>query len=141
MDQEITVSAREFGLLQRDIGEMKGVMLKMANAIDMIVRLEERQREVAESTDKILDRVDSLERRQHEADITAAAAKRPLSQLEEMRSALAALQMERERDKARLEGLMFGVRALWVFVGSSVGILTLKFLAGGLLAASTGVVK
>lgn len=138
MDQGINVSARDFSELQRDIGEMKGVMAKMAEAIGMIVRLEERQREVGKATEQILDRVGDLERHQREADLAAAASRHLLGRIESTQSEVAKLGLEHEKDKARLQGLLFAVRALWIFAGSSVGVLVFKTLAGASLAATTG---
>lgn len=117
---EKTVSHQEFSNLISEVGEMRGLLAKIVEAINHITRLDERQQQVAGFMQKLDDRMARMESRQHEAEIVTAVSQANTSRLSNIEVGFRDLHLERERDKARFQTIVLMVRGLWAVVGSGV---------------------
>lgn len=115
---EQTISYQEFHSLSRDIGEMKGLMSQMVEAINRISLLDERQQVVSQGLSKLDERVARLEHKQQEADIARALNQASTDRLNLIDMGFRELHIERERDKARFQTVIWMIRGLWATVAA-----------------------
>jgi len=115
---EQTISYQEFHNLNRDIGEMKGLMSQMVEAINRISLLDERQQVVSQGLSKLDERVARLEHKQQEADIARALNQASTDRLNLIDMGFRELHIERERDKARFQTVIWMIRGLWATVAA-----------------------
>ena len=115
---EQTISYQEFHNLNRDIGEMKGLMSQMVEAINRISLLDERQQVVSQGLNKLDERVARLEHKQQEADIARALNQASTDRLNLIDMGFRELHIERERDKARFQTVIWMIRGLWATVAA-----------------------
>lgn len=115
---EQTISYQEFHSLNRDIGEMKGLMSQMVEAINRISLLDERQQVVSQGLSKLDERVARLEHKQQEADIARALNQASTDRLNLIDMGFRELHIERERDKARFQTVIWMIRGLWATVAA-----------------------
>lgn len=115
---EQTISYQEFHNLNRDIGEMKGLMSQMVEAINRISLLDERQQVVSQGLGKLDERVARLEHKQQEADIARALNQASTDRLNLIDMGFRELHIERERDKARFQTVIWMIRGLWATVAA-----------------------
>jgi hypothetical protein len=101
-----------------DIAEMKSLMGRMVEAIQRIALLEERQGASAQTQNKILETVEDLRQRQHEAELVSATNYDLSARVKTLESAVRDHHIEREKDKARFDTLAWTIRALWAVAGS-----------------------
>lgn len=128
-----TISYQEFQSLNSDIGEMKRLMSQMAEAISRISLLDERQQQVAGFMQRLDDRIARMESRQHESEIASAVNQVNGSRLASIEAGFRDVHLERERDKARFQTVVWMVRGLWAIAASGVvgAIISVAMKAGG----------
>ena len=111
-----TISYQEFQSLNRDIGEMKSLMSQMVEAISRISLLDERQQVVAQALQKLDERMARMEGKQQDADIARALSQTSSDRLNLIDMGFRELHIERERDKARFQTVIWMIRGLWATV-------------------------
>lgn len=111
-----TISYQEFQSLNRDIGEMKSLMSQMVEAISRISLLDERQQVVAQALQKLDERMARMEGKQQDADIARALSQASSDRLNLIDMGFRELHIERERDKARFQTVIWMIRGLWATV-------------------------
>lgn len=129
---EKQVSSHEFHSLAREVGEMKGLMSQMVDALQRITVIDERQQVVGVFMQKLDDRMARMEQRQHEAEVQNASSQAGAGRLSAIESGFRELHLERERDKARFQAVVWMVRGLWAVAGTGVialGALLIKMWA------------
>lgn len=131
--EEKQVNPAEFHGLVRDVGEMKSLMSQIADAITRITVLDERQQVVTGYMQKLDDRMERMELRQHKADVDNALVQGNANRLASMEAGFREMYLDRERDKARFHAVVWMVRALWAVSGA--GVLA---MAGVLFRMTTG---
>lgn len=110
------ISYQEFQSLNRDIGEMKSLMSQMVEAISRISLLDERQQVVAQALQKLDERMARMEGKQQDADIARALSQASSDRLNLIDMGFRELHIERERDKARFQTVIWMIRGLWATV-------------------------
>jgi hypothetical protein len=123
-----TVDYHEFQSLSQDMGEMKTLMGRMVDAINRITLLDERQQVVANFMEKLDDRMSRMETRQHEAELASVIIRGATSRTEALEVSYREMHIDRERDKARFQTVVWMIRGLWGIVGA-IGI-------GGIVAVA-----
>lgn len=111
-----TISYQELQSLNRDIGEMKKLMSQMVEAISRISLLDERQQVVAQALQKLDERMARMESKQQDADIARALSQASSDRLNLIDMGFRELHIERERDKARFQTVIWMIRGLWATV-------------------------
>lgn len=111
-----TISYQELQSLNRDIGEMKKLMSQMVEAISRISLLDERQQVVAQALQKLDERMARMEGKQQDADIARALSQSSSDRLNLIDMGFRELHIERERDKARFQTVIWMIRGLWATV-------------------------
>lgn len=111
-----TVSYQEFQSLNRDIDEMKKLMSQIVEAISRISLLDERQQVVAQALQKLDERMARMEGKQQDADIARALSQASSDRLNLIDMGFRELHIERERDKARFQTVIWMIRGLWATV-------------------------
>ena len=114
--QQQAITYHEFKSLSRDMGEMKALMSKMVDAVNRISLLDERQQSVSLSIQKIDERTARLEAKQQEAEISRAMSHASGDRLNLIDAGFRELHIERERDKARVQTIIWMIRGLWATV-------------------------
>lgn len=117
---EKTVSHAEFHSLVRDVGEMKGLMSQMVEALTRITLLDERQQVVGAFMQKLDERMARMEHRQQEAEIANALSQQGASRLTNVEAGFREMHLDRERDKARFQTVVWMVRGLWAVSGAGI---------------------
>ena len=126
-----TISYQEFQSLNRDIGEMKSLMSQIADAITRITLLDERQQVVGAFMQKLDERMARMEHRQQETEIANALAQQGASRLTNVEAGFREMHLDRERDKARFQTVVWMVRGLWAICGTGVvGIIAMLIKQG-----------
>ena len=126
-----TISYQEFQSLNRDIGEMKSLMSQIADAITRITLLDERQQVVGAFMQKLDERMARMEHRQQETEIANALAQQGASRLTNVEAGFREMYLDRERDKARFQTVVWMVRGLWAICGTGVvGIIAMLIKQG-----------
>ena len=97
---------------------MKALMSKMVDAVNRISLLDERQQSVSLSIQKIDERVARLEAKQQEAEISRAMNHASGDRLNLIDAGFRELHIERERDKARVQTIIWMIRGLWATVAA-----------------------
>lgn len=120
MDQEGNLPADGARLqgLERDIGEMKGLMGRIVDAIQKIALLDERQQAQSAATGRILEAVEDLRERQHRAELDRAAQGDLVTRISNLEQVTRDQHIEREKDKARFNTIVWTLRGLWAVAGS-----------------------
>ena len=116
--QQQVITYHEFKSLSRDMGEMKVLMSKMVDAVNRISLLDERQQSVSLSIQKIDERTARLEAKQQEAEISRAMNHASGDRLNLIDAGFCELHIERERDKARVQTIIWMIRGLWATVAA-----------------------
>lgn len=114
--QEKNISYQEFHTLTQDMSEVKTLMSKMVEAINKIALLDERQQTVTHVLQKLDERMARMESKQQEADIARALNQASADRLNLIDSGFRELHIERERDKARFQTVIWMIRGLWATV-------------------------
>lgn len=127
-DYKKDVSAAEFHGLVHEVREMKGLMSQMVEALTRITLLDERQQVVGAFMQKLDERMARAELRQHEAEIANALVKGGASRLTSIEAGFREMHLDRERDKARFQAVVWMVRGLWAVAGGGI-IAILGYLA------------
>lgn len=110
------VSYQEFASLVQDVNDMKSLMSMMVDALNRIAVIDERQQTSIGMMQKLDERLGRTEDRQREADIARAVGQAASSRLDAIEKVIAELHVERERDKARFQTVIWMVRGLWAMV-------------------------
>lgn len=110
------VSYHEFASLVQDVNDMKSLMSMMVDALNRIAVIDERQQTSIGMMQKLDERLGRTEDRQREADIARAVGQAASSRLDAIEKVIAELHVERERDKARFQTVIWMVRGLWAMV-------------------------
>lgn len=127
MGAEDNVNLAEFRSLVQDVGEVKSLMGKMVEAINRITLLDERQQVVAGFMQKLDERMGRMESRQHEAEIAHAVANTARSRMENLEVGFREIHIDRERDKARFQTVVWLIRGVYAVVGIGGIAAALKF--------------
>lgn len=114
--QEKQIAYSEIHALSQDVSEMKSLMSKMVEAINKIGLLDERQQTVAQALQKLDERMARMEAKQQEADIARALNQASTDRLNLIDQGFRELHIERERDKARFQTVIWMIRGLWATV-------------------------
>lgn len=114
--QEKNISYQEFHTLTQDMSDMKTLMSKMVEAINKIGLLDERQQTVTHVLQKLDERMARMESKQQEADIARALNQASADRLNLIDAGFRELHLERERDKARFQTVIWMIRGLWATV-------------------------
>ena len=117
-EKQQPITYHEFKSLSRDMGEMKALMSKMVDAVNRISLLDERQQSVSLSIQKIDERTARLEAKQQEAEISRAMNHASGDRLNLIDAGFRELHIERERDKARVQTIIWMIRGLWATVAA-----------------------
>lgn len=112
-EEEQIVTHQEFQVLVRDMNDIKGLMGKMVEALSRISVLDERTVTVNGFMQKLDERMGRMEARQHDADIARAVAQTSASRVDVLSKGFQEMHVERERDKARFQTIVWMVRGLW----------------------------
>jgi hypothetical protein len=120
------VGYEEFHKLAGDVGEVKLLMVKMVEALARISLLDERQQTVSTFMQKLDARMERMEARQHDAEIKSALAGGGFGRLEALETGWREIYIDRERDKARIQTMVWMVRALWAVAGTTAFTLIAK---------------
>lgn len=123
------VNHTEFQSLVQDVGEVKTILARVAEAINRISLLDERQQTVTAFMQKLDERMGRMESRQHEADIAHAVSRMSTSRIEAVETGFRELHIERERDKARFQAVVWMVRGLWA-IAAGGGMAIVAKIAG-----------
>lgn len=128
MNNEQFINIQELGALHRDIGEMKKLMSQMVDAISRISLLDERQQVVQHALQKLDERMARMEHKQQEADVARALTQASADRLNIIDLGFRELHIDRERDKARFQTVIWMIRGLWATVGvGGAGVLLKLF--------------
>lgn len=125
--EDNTVNQAEFRSLVQDVGEVKSLMGKMVEAINRITLLDERQQVVAGFMQKLDERMGRMESRQHEAEIAHAVANTARNRMENLEIGFREIHIDRERDKARFQTVVWLIRGVYAVVGVGGIAAALKF--------------
>lgn len=116
MNAQDKYTHNEIHALTQDVSEMKSLMSKMVEAINKIGLLDERQQTVAQALQKLDERMARMESKQQEADIARALNQASADRLNLIDAGFRELHIERERDKARFQTVIWMIRGLWATV-------------------------
>lgn len=117
---EDRLNQEQFVSMRDDIADIKSSMGKIAEALTRLAVLEEKHTSVAQATNKILERIERIERTQHESEISKETFSRLFTAIETGQTQLNALQLNYATDKAKQEGVVKTIKALWFVVGGLV---------------------
>jgi hypothetical protein len=106
----------EIQILDERMGRLEGLMSKMVDAMSRIALLDERQGVVATALQRVDERLARVEARQQEADIARAMSQTSNERLASIESAVREMHIERERDLARFQTVIWLIRGLWATV-------------------------
>lgn len=123
------IDPAEFASMKQDISDVKAIMHKMADTLTRMALLEERQHGTASTTEKILDRLDKIELSLHRNEVAQASNNVSASRVEALEKGFRELHVERERDKARFQTVVWLVRAIYA-VGGVGGLMALLKIGG-----------
>lgn len=115
------ITQGEFNSLSRDVAEMKALMGKMVDAISRISILDDRQSSVAAVLVKVDERLARLEEAQHRAELSAARESVSPVRITNLESSVREMHVEREKDKARMQTIIWVVSGAWALVGALGG--------------------
>ena len=106
-------------------------MSQIADAITRITLLDERQQVVGAFMQKLDERMARMEHRQQETEIANALAQQGASRLTNVEAGFREMYLDRERDKARFQTVVWMVRGLWAICGTGVvGIIAMLIKQG-----------
>jgi hypothetical protein len=128
-EQQI-IQQHEIHALAQDVSEMKSLMSKMVDAISRIGLLDERQQTVTAALQKLDDRTSRIEVRQQDAEIARAVNQQSADRLNLIDTGFRELHIERERDKARFQTVIWMIRGLWATVTAGGLGVALKIYGG-----------
>ena len=129
--QQKEVTPAELHNLVRDVREMRGLMSQIADAITRITLLDERQQVVSAFMQKLDERMARMEHRHQETEIANALARQGASRLTNVEASFREMHLDRERDKARFQTVVWMVRGLWAICGTGVvGIVAMQLKQG-----------
>lgn len=121
------INHQEFQALVEDMRDMKNLMSKMVDAISRIGLLDERQNVIATSLQKLDERTGRMEAKQQQAEIHSAVTQISHDRLGVLDAAVRELHVERERDKARIQTIVWMIRGLWAFAAAGGLAFATKF--------------
>lgn len=117
--------------LTRDMSEMKELMSRLVDAVNRIAILDERQNTTATMLAKLDEKTIRMEIRQQESEIHRAVSQASQERMTAMDAVVREMHVERERDKARFQTVVWMVRALWAVVTTGgIGVM-FKLFGGG----------
>lgn len=123
--EEKRINYQEFQKLTQDMSDVKSLMSQMVEAISRISLLDERQQVVATALQKLDERIARMEVKQQEADIARALGQASADRLNLIDTGFRELHLERERDKARFQTVIWMIRGLWATVAAGgLGVAT-----------------
>lgn len=128
--EQKTIQQHEIHALAQDVSEMKSLMSKMVDAISRIGLLDERQQTVTAALQKLDERTVRIEDRQREAEIARALSQAGTDRLNLIDAGFRELHIERERDKARFQTVIWMIRGLWATVTAGGLGLVIKLYGG-----------
>lgn len=122
MQQQISHLTLE--TLTRDMSEMKELMSRLVDAVNRISILDERQNVTTTMLAKLDEKTMRMEIRQQESEIHRAVSQASQERMTAMDAVVREMHVERERDKARFQTVVWMVRALWgVVTAGGVGVM------------------
>lgn len=129
------VSHDDLRLVRHEMGEMRQVMSRMADAIEKVVVLDERQRVAMETNTRILESIEEIREGQHRTELRFAEYGDMKGRIERLETATRDLHVEREKDKASFQTTVKTIKGLWAVFGVgilAVGAFVIKafFIAG-----------
>lgn len=123
------ISYGEFQSLTREVSEMKELLSKMVDAINRISVLDERQNHSSMTLRSLDERTSRMEKRQQESEIHRALDQANHDRMSAMDMAVREMHIERERDKARFQTVIWMIRALWTVVAAGGATVFVKWAA------------
>lgn len=123
------IDPAEFASMKQDISDVKSIMHKMADTLTRMALLEERQHGTSSVTEKILGRLEKIELALHRSEVAQASSGISNNRVEALEAGFRELHIERERDKARFQTVVWMVRALYA-VGGVGGLMALLKIGG-----------
>jgi hypothetical protein len=117
-DKGSEIDQAEFLQLRSEFSEVKIVLNKVVEALNRLAVFEERQQNVAVLTNKILERVERIEERQHRADIDSAVNASTGNRLQAVEDCVKEMHLDTERHKASFATLKWLVATIWAVLGS-----------------------
>ena len=115
--------------MQRDIQDVKFLMARMVEAMGKIAMIEERQHSMATANTRIADRLEEIMRRQHEQDLVHAQQGDVPGRLKNIEAGFRELHLDNERNKARVQTMMWIAGAAWTFIAGG-GLLWVSGVIG-----------
>lgn len=110
--------------LKGELNDMKSLLQRMVEAMTRLAIIDERQQAQTASSQRILERLESMEARQHAADVVAAKHGDVPSRVEQLERSVREIVVDREKDKSQHQGMQRMVRWMWA------GVPTLAAVAG-----------
>jgi hypothetical protein len=109
--------------LTTKLDTMQALMGRMVDAMQRMAIIDERQQTQTDTSKRILERLESIEDRQHRADIEAARAGDTGSRIQALEAAFKEMHNERVEEKGKQDGMVKMVKWMWVGVpGVMAGI-------------------
>jgi Flp pilus assembly protein TadB len=121
MGSESRVDSGELFHLRNDVNEMKIVLAKVADGINQLAVLGDRQATLTNTTNKILERIERIEERQHQADIDKASNASFSSRLAAVEDVVKEMHIDGERNKARISTATWLARVMWAVIAACGG--------------------
>ena len=110
---------RELSAMRGDIGDIKGSLSKVADALTKLAVLEERHQTVQSTTNKILSRMERMEERQQMVDKREYAMEEMGARLKKSEDTLIVMQRDKHIQEGKVSATLLGVRMLWALLASS----------------------
>jgi DNA repair ATPase RecN len=125
---------QEMFSMKEDISDIKNSMGKIAEALTRLAVLEEKHTAVAQVTNRILERIESIERTQHDKEVSKETISRLFDSIDKTTAAFSSHREAYITDKAQADGVIKTIKALWVVVGSLV-----LWVGGKIIMLSIGI--
>jgi Skp family chaperone for outer membrane proteins len=116
--------------LKTELGDMKTLMQRMVDAMTRLAVIDERQQAHTATNEKILERLDGIESRQHQAELDAVKNEGFGGRVVQLENVVREMVVERERDKAVQQGMVRMIKLMWAGVPMLAGALVWSVKTG-----------
>jgi hypothetical protein len=107
--------------LESGMEDMKALMQRMVDAMTHLAVIDERQQAMLDNNKEVIGRLERIEVRQHQAELNAASNGDVSGRVKTLEEATRDLHIEREKDMARLQTVVWMIRTMWLGVPVVIG--------------------
>ena len=108
--------------LKKDMTDMKSLMARMVDTLGRIAVIEDRQQAMAQSTEKVLEKLELVVEKQHRYEVSEAESKNISARMKSAETDIKALSEKQSEAQASFKTAIWMGRALWVGLAGIGGL-------------------